>query len=104
MREYRAAHPVGYSQYCELYRERTARRSPLVLQEHKVGEKLFVDYVEQTVPVRDAELGAERAAQVFVVVLGVSSYCYAETSRARRAELARVACAHWNSSAAVPRF
>ena len=81
-REYREAHPdgYGYSQYCELYREWKARRSPVMLQEHKAGEKLFVDYAGQTVPVRDAESGAERAAQVFVAVLGASSYCYAEAS------------------------
>ena len=81
-REYREAHAdgYGYSQYCELYREWKARRSPVMLQEHKAGEKLFVDYAGQTVPVRDAESGAERAAQVFVAVLGASSYCYAEAS------------------------
>ena len=87
-REYREAHPegYGYSQYCELYREWKARRSPVMLQEHKAGEKLFVDYAGQTVPVRDGETGAESAAQVFVTVLGASSYCYAEASWGQDAE------------------
>ena len=78
--EYRAAQPdgYGYSQYCELYRQWKARRAPAMLQEHKAGEKLFVDYAGQTVPVRDPAGGAARAAQVFVAVLGASSYCYAE--------------------------
>lgn len=55
-RKHREAHPVGYGygQYCELYREWKARRSPVALQEHKEGEKLFVDYAGQTVPVRNA--------------------------------------------------
>lgn len=81
-REYREAEPegYGYSQFCELYREWKARRSPVMLQEHQAGEKLFVDYAGQTVPVRDPESGEERAAQVFVAVLGASSYCYAEAS------------------------
>ena len=67
----REAHPegYGYSQYCELYLEWKARRSLLMLQEHRAGEKLFVDHAEQTVPVRDAVTGAECAAQVFVEVL-----------------------------------
>ena len=41
----------------------------MMLQEHRAGEKLFVDYAGQTVPVRDAVTGAERAARVFVAVL-----------------------------------
>ena len=105
-REYREAHPdrYGYSQYCELYREWKARRSPTMLQELKAGEKLFVDYAGQTVPVRDAEGGAERAAQVFVAVLGASSYCYAEASWGRTSGTGwRRTCAPWNSSAAAPR-
>ncbi len=51
-----------------------------MLQEHKAGEKLFVDYAGQTVPVEDAETGEEREAYVFVAVLGASSYCYCEAS------------------------
>ena len=39
-------------------------------QEHCVGEKLFVDYAGQTVPVVDRETGGERQAQIFVAVLG----------------------------------
>ena len=50
----RARDGYGYSQYCELYRERKALRSPVVLQEHKAGENLFVDYAGQAVPVWDA--------------------------------------------------
>ena len=69
--ESREAPPEGYwySQYCELYREWKARRSPVMLQEHKDSEKLDVDHAGQTVPVRDAETGAERSAQGFVAVL-----------------------------------
>ena len=60
--EYRAAQPegYGYSQDCELYRQWKARRAPAMLQEHKAGEKLFVDYAGQTVPVRDPAGGARR--------------------------------------------
>lgn len=44
-RDYREAHPdwYGYSQYCELHRDWTARRSPVVLQAHMAGLNLFVD-------------------------------------------------------------
>ena len=65
-REYRETQldGYGYSRYCELYREWKVRRSPVMLQEHRAGEKLFVDYGGQTVPVQDATSGAERGASV----------------------------------------
>lgn len=49
-------------------------------QEHRVGEKLFVDYAGQTVPVIDRHSGEIRQAQVFVEVLGASCYTFAETT------------------------
>ena len=41
-------------------------------QDHRAGEKLFVDYAGQTVAVVDRFTGEIREAQVFVAVLGVS--------------------------------
>jgi transposase len=49
-------------------------------QQHQPGEKLFVDYAGQTVPVTDRYTGEERAAQIFVAVLGCSNYTYAEAA------------------------
>lgn len=49
-------------------------------QEHKAGEKLFVDYAGDTVPVISEETGEVREAQVFVAVLGASNYTYAEAT------------------------
>ena len=46
-------------------------------QIHPGGERLFVDYAGQTVPVVDASTGAIRRAQVYVGVLGASNYTYA---------------------------
>ena len=78
--EYREEHPDGYSysQYCELYRAWKASRNLVMLQQHKPGEKLFVDYCGATVPVY-LEAGV-REAVVFVAVLGASSYFYVEAS------------------------
>jgi transposase len=39
-------------------------------QAHRVGEKLFVDYAGQTMPVIDPRTGEIRSAQIFVAVLG----------------------------------
>ena len=80
--EYRAVHPTGYAQsrFCELYREWEGRLSPTMRQRHVAGEKTFVDYAGQTLGVIDATTGEVRDAQIFVAVLGASSYTYAEAT------------------------
>ena len=78
--EYREAHPegYGYSQYCDLYRRYAQKLDPPMRQNHKAGEKLFVDYAGDTVPITDPETGEVRQAQIFVATMGASSYTYAE--------------------------
>lgn len=49
-------------------------------QRHRAGEKLFVDYAGQTVPVIDPSNGPVRQAQLFLAVLGASNYTYAEAT------------------------
>ena len=80
--EYKAIHPEGlqYSRFCEQYREWAGKLDLVMRQEHRAGEKLFIDYAGQTVPVVAPETGEERQAQVFVAVLGASSYTFAEAT------------------------
>ena len=49
-------------------------------QVHVAGEKMFVDYCGLTVDIIDRTTGQVREAQVFVAVLGASSYTYAEAT------------------------
>ncbi len=83
--EYKAAHPTGYqySQFCARYRTWRRTVDVSLRQTHVAGEKLFVDYAGQTVPVTDPATGQVRAAQIFVAVLGASSYTYVEASFAQ---------------------
>ena len=80
--EYRLNQPQGfqYSWFCEHYRAWQGKLDVVMRQEHRVGEKLFVDYAGQTVPVIDRHSGEIRQAQVFVAVLGASSYTFAEAT------------------------
>jgi transposase len=80
--EYRLSHPQGfqYSWYCEHYRLWAAKVDVVMRQEHRAGEKLFVDYAGQTVPVIARQTGEIRQAQIFVAVLGASSYTFAEAT------------------------
>lgn len=80
--EYRLTHPQGfqYSWFCEHYRLWAAKVDVVMRQEHRAGEKLFVDYAGQTVPVIDRQTGEIRQTQIFVAVLGASSYTFAEAT------------------------
>ena len=69
--EYIEQHPDGYrySRFCELYRGWAARLSVTMRQTHAGGDKLFVDYAGDTVPVIvDRLTGKTRPAQIFVAV------------------------------------
>jgi transposase len=80
--EYKADHPDGfeYSWFCERYRAWAMQLDVVMRQEHRAGEKLFVDYAGQTVDVVDRRTGEIRQAQIFVAVLGASNYTYAEAT------------------------
>jgi transposase len=79
--EYRQAHAevatYQYTQFCQRYHDYagTLRRS--MRQVHRAGEKLFIDYAGQTVPVVNPDTGEVRRAHIFVAVLGASNYTYA---------------------------
>ena len=49
----------------------------MLRQEHRPGEKLFLDWAGATIPIYAAD-GTVHAAPLFVSALGVSSYTYAE--------------------------
>ncbi|MBP8191937.1 MAG: IS21 family transposase [Aquabacterium sp.] len=66
-----------YSAFCEKYQQWAKRLKRSMRQTHEAGDKLFVDYAGQTVPVVDASTGEITQAQVFVAVLGASNFTYA---------------------------
>ena len=78
--EYRVEHAqgYGYSWFCERHSDWRKRVSPTMRQTHVAGEKLFVDWASDAVPVFNPATGKERRAQIFVAALGASNYTYAE--------------------------
>lgn len=80
--EYRESHPdgLGYSQFCWQYRRWQGAQDVVMRLEYRGGERLFVDYAGDTVPVIDPDTGEIRSAQIFVAALGASGLLYAEAS------------------------
>jgi hypothetical protein len=69
--EHRAEHVEGhgYSRFCELYGEWRRRLAPTMRQTHVAGDKLFVDWAGDTVPIIDAMTGEVHDAHLFVAAL-----------------------------------
>jgi len=86
--EYRQIHPEGYrySRFCELYQRWRSKLDVVLRQDHKAGEKMFVDWAGATIPVYDRYTGQPWAASLFVATLGASSYTWAEATRDQQME------------------
>jgi transposase len=78
--EYREQHPDGYqySQFCERYREWAAGLSVTMRQQHRAGEKMFVDFSGDGITIVDPVTGECRTAKLFLAVLGASNLTYVE--------------------------
>lgn len=77
--EYRAVHPEGYgrSQFFQTYRDFAKTLHPVMRLEHKAGEKLFVDFSGDRPAYVDKTTGEIITVELFVAVLGASSYTFA---------------------------
>jgi transposase len=80
--EYKATTPDGYqySWFCRAYQAWTGQLDLVMRQHHRAGEKLFVDYAGQGIPVVNSHTGEVHEAALFIAVLGASNYTYAEAT------------------------
>jgi transposase len=76
----------SYPQLCRHYKEWASKLQPSMRQNHKAGEKLFIDYCGPTLQLVNPDTGECRSAQVFVAVLGASNYTYAEATLSQKLE------------------
>ncbi len=79
--EYKEKHPDGYqySQFCEYYRQWRGKLDYCMRQEHRAGEKMFIDYSDG-LSIVDLLTGELIPTQLFVAVWGASNYTYAEAT------------------------
>lgn len=80
--EFKYANPDGYqySWFCREYRLWRGKLDVVMRHTHRAGEKLFIDYAGQTVPIVHPGTGEISQAQIFIAVLGASNYTYAEAT------------------------
>jgi len=79
--EYKEKHPDGYqyTQFCEHYWRWRKKLDYVMRQEHRGGEKLFIDYSDG-LSIVDRVTGELVPTQLFLAVWGASSYTYAEAA------------------------
>jgi transposase len=81
--EYREGNPeaYSYSHFCELYHDWARTLDVVLRHEHRAGEKMFVDYAGDKIPIYDRRTGEVLyLASIFVAVLGASNYTFAEAT------------------------
>lgn len=85
-REHPGAH-YSYATFCRRFNRYRRKTRVTLRQQHRPGEKLFVDYAGPKIPIVDRRTGKIREAPVFVAALGASYHKYAEVT-----ESAELAC------------
>lgn len=77
---YRAEHPDGYSysQFCYHFQVWRSASELSMHIEHKVGDKMFIDFAGKKFEIVDKETGELKEVETFVSVLGASQYTYVE--------------------------
>ena len=87
--EYQVQHGSNaykYSAFCDRFGQWKKTLKLSMRQIHPAGERTFLDFAGHTVPIIDAHTGEITQAQIFVAVLGASSYTFACATRAQKVE------------------
>jgi transposase len=75
----------SYSQFKRIFSAWRKRQELSMRQDHKAGDKLFVDYTGDRIPVViDRRTGEVELAEIFVAVLGASNYTYIEAQESQK--------------------
>lgn len=80
LEEHEGQDPYGYTAFCGRYRKWLKARGLSMRQVHRAGEKVFVDFSGKKPRVFDPLVGGPVEVELFVAVLGASSFTYAEAT------------------------
>ena len=82
----------GETSFYGYYNLWSKKLTPSMYIEHKVGDKMYIDFAGATLPYVDTDTGEIKRAQVFVAILGWSQYTYVEAMRNQTIEEFIVGC------------
>ncbi len=76
-------HAFSYSHFCRLYTDWSKSKKITMRQQHIPGEKLFIDYIGDRLPITNPSTGEITQHPLFISCLGFSSYIYIEVSKSQ---------------------
>ena len=93
-KEYLEEYPDGYkyTRFCLHYTGWQKRVNPVMHMTHKAGDKMYVDFAGEKLPIVDPETGEIQQVEVFVAILGSSQLTYAEACVSQKKEDFITAC------------
>ncbi len=93
-KEYKKMYEDAYSdsQFYMYYSRWCKKVKPSMHIEHKVADKMYVDFAGGTLPYVDTDTGEIKNAQIFVAILGWSQYAYVGAVRDQTIEEFITAC------------
>lgn len=93
-KEFKAQHPEAYAETAFYYYYSVWKKkvNPTMHMQHKIGDKMYVDYAGATLPYADTDTGEIKKAQVFIAILGWSQYAYVEAVPSQTIEDFVMAC------------
>lgn len=85
---YYKEHPNGLksTQFRHHFKKWSNHVNPVMHINHKVGDKMYVDYAGKKLSITDKITGEITEVQFFVAILGASQYTYAEASMSQQKE------------------
>lgn len=83
---------LGRSQFNSYFSAWKAQVNPSMRMEHKVGDKLYVDFAGEKLPIIDKKTGEVQDVEVFVAILGASQLTYVEAVMTQQKEDFIAAC------------
>lgn len=91
---FHSLHPDSYGEtsFYKYYNQWRKKVNHSMHIEHKVGDKMYVDYAGETLTYVDTDTGEIKQAQVFVAILGWSQYAYVEATMNQTVEEFVSAC------------
>jgi transposase len=86
--QYRQRHPdgLGLTQFKQYYAQWKAQVNPTMHMEHKVGDKLYIDFAGDKLHFTCPLSGQQQPVEVFVAILGASQLTYVEGVMSQKKE------------------
>lgn len=93
-KDYKEKYPDGFgrSQFNSYFAAWKAQVNPFMRMEHKVGDKLYVDFAGEKLHIIDKQTGEIHQVEVFVAILGASQLTYVEAVMTQQKEDFIAAC------------